>query len=370
MIIYDKAEIREVLTVDNIYDLLEEFGGEPEHTSFGLISRTICHNDINSDASRKLYYYENTGLLRCYTGGCEEPIFDIFELVIKVMRIQKNEDYDLNDAVRWVASRFHIAGREEDAPEDESLDDWKYIANYNRIEDIEVKDNTVVLKEYDDTILDRFNYTAKIGPWLREGITQEALTQARIGFYPGGDQITIPHFDKDGRFIGLRGRALCADEAEKYGKYRPLKINKDLYNHPLGMNLYNLNNSKKAIQILEKAIVFEGEKSSLLYQSHFGLENDISVACCGSNLSAYQVQLLIDAGAKEIIVAFDRQFQEVGDEEFKRLKRNLMTLHKKYNNEISMSFIFDKKKITDYKASPIDEGKEKFLQLFKERIVL
>ena len=92
MIIYDKAEIREVLTVDNIYDLLEEFGGEPEHTSFGLISRTICHNDINSDASRKLYYYENTGLLRCYTGGCEEPIFDIFELVIKVMRIQKNED--------------------------------------------------------------------------------------------------------------------------------------------------------------------------------------------------------------------------------------------------------------------------------------
>ena len=112
------------------------------------------------------------------------------------------------------------------------------------------------------------------------------------------------------------------------------------------------------------------EKSCLLFKSYFGIENDISVACCGSNLSAYQVQLLIDAGAKEIIVAFDRQFQEVGDEEFKRLKRNLMTLHKKYNNEISMSFIFDKKKITGYKASPIDEGKEKFLQLFKERIVL
>ena len=47
-----------------------------------------------------------------------------------------------------------------------------------------------------------------------------------------------------------------------------------------------------------------------------------------------------------------------------------MTLHKKYNNEISMSFIFDKKKITGYKASPIDEGQAKFLQLFKERITL
>ena len=136
------------------------------------------------------------------------------------------------------------------------------------------------------------------------------------------------------------------------------------------INLYNLNNSKKAIQILEKAIVFEGEKSSLLYQSHFGLENDISVACCGSNLSAYQVQLLIDAGAKEIIVAFDRQFQEIGDEEFKHLKTNLMRLRDKYKNFVLISFIFDKNMITGYKSSPIDEGPEKFLQLFKERIVL
>jgi DNA primase len=74
------------------------------------------------------------------------------------------------------------------------------------------------------------------------------------------------------------------------------------------MNLYNLNNSKDNIKLSKAAIVFEGEKSSLLYQSYFGLENDISVACCGSNISAYQVQLLLDAGAKEMIIAFDRQW--------------------------------------------------------------
>ena len=33
-------------------------------------------------------------------------------------------------------------------------------------------------------------------------------------------------------------------------------------------------------------------------------------------------------------------------------------------------FIFDKNMITEYKASPIDEGSEKFLTLFKERILL
>ena len=79
-----------------------------------------------------------------------------------------------------------------------------------------------------------------------------------------------------------------------------------MYNHPLGMNLYNLNNSKDAIKIIKKAIVFEGEKSTLLYKSYFGLDNDISVACCGSSLSAYQIQLLVEHGAEEIIVAFDR----------------------------------------------------------------
>ena len=76
------------------------------------------------------------------------------------------------------------------------------------------------------------------------------------------------------------------------------------------------------------------EKSALKYASFFGVENDISVACCGSNLSKYQVQLLEEAGAKEIIIAFDRQFQDIGDDEFKKLKRNLMNLNNKYCNLI------------------------------------
>ena len=367
MLVFDKVKIREALTDENIYDLLQEWGGDPQRAPFGYTSATICHNPPG-EGSRKLYYYDNTGLFRCYT-GCDS-YFDIFELVTKVAKIQWDKDYDLNDAVRWIAQRFGFSGDHENRPEDERLDDWKYLANYERIQDIALKDNSIVLKEYENDILERFNYTVKIGPWLREGITQAAIEQAKIGFYPGADQITIPHFDKDGRFIGLRGRTMCAEEGELYGKYRPMKINKELYNHPLGMNLYNLNNSKRAIGIIKKAIIFEGEKSCLLYQSYFGLENDISVACCGSSISAYQIQMLLEAGAEEIIVAFDRQFQEIGDEEFKHLKTNLLRLHNKYKNFATISFIFDKNMITGYKDSPIDCGPDTFLQLFKERIIL
>ena len=206
--------------------------------------------------------------------------------------------------------------------------------------------------------------------WERDGISREVLKNALIGYYPGGGQITIPHYDADGRLVGIRGRHVGEEEAAIFGKYRPLYINGQLYNHPLGFNLYNLNNSKKNIKDIQKVIVFEGEKSCLLYKTYFGIENDISVAACGSSLSDFQIQLLIEAGAREIIIAFDRQFQEINDDEFNKLIKKLYQLNNRYKNIIMISFIFDKNKITSYKASPIDEGPMKFLELFKERIKL
>ena len=369
MLVFDKSEIKNLLNIEDIFNLLYEWGGDPEYTSFGILSATICHN-APGEGSKKLYYYSNSTLFHCYT-GCSDPSFDIFELVIKVFEIQHNKKVDLNEAVRYIAMRQGYSGRIEDALEEEGLEDWSILSNYNRIQNIEIGEKkNIVLKEYDDIILSRFNYKIKIAPWLKENISQEVIEKAKIGFYPGGDQITIPHFDADGRFIGVRGRALCQQECELYGKYRPLKVNQVLYNHPLGMNLYGLNWSKDAIKTIKKAIIFESEKSCLLYASYFGWENNISVACCGSSVSAYQIQLLIEAGAEEIIIAFDRQFQEIGDNEFKKLKANLLKLHERYKNFVKINFIFDKNMITGYKASPIDEGKDKFLKLFKERIVL
>ena len=78
----------------------------------------------------------------------------------------------------------------------------------------------------------------------------------------------------------------------------------------------------------------------------------------------------MDCGAQEIIVALDRQFQEIGDDEFKHLTDNLTKFYHRYKNYVDISFIFDKKMITGYKDSPIDCSKEIFLKLFKERIKL
>lgn len=366
MISYNKDEIKNNLTLDNIYELLHLWGGNPEFTNFGILSETICHNPPG-EGSKKLYFYQNSNLFRCYT-GCDS-YFDIFELYLKVQKIQNDIEYNLNDAIKWIAQKFGLSG---EVVQDDgfSLEDWRLFSNYDRIQETQYKDNHILLKEYDRSILDKFNYNVLIEPWLAEGIDQNILERAQVGYYPGGPQITIPHFDIENRFIGLRGRSLIQEDCELYGKYRPIKIGNTLYTHPLGMNLYNLNNSYKNIQKINKAIIFEGEKSTLKYQSYFGIENDISVACCGSNITNYQIQLLLENGAKEIIIAFDRQFQTIGDNEYKHLVTNLKKINNKYKNNVVISFIFDKQQITNYKDSPIDDGKEIFLELFSKRILL
>ena len=368
MISYNKQEVREQLDLSDIFQLLADWGGEPQYTSFGIISATICHNHPGV-GSHKLYYYLNSGLFKCYT-GCD-AYFDIFELVIKVQKIQHDLEFDLNDAVRWIAQRFNISGTYEEKSESD-LKDWEILNEYDRIQEIQEnkQQSEILLKEYDPQILSRFNYNIQITPWINEGITNETLNYNHIGYYLGKDQIVIPHYDWNNRLVGIRGRTLIKEDADRYGKYRPLKVNGVLYNHPLGTNLYNLNNAKSNIKCMEKAVVFEGEKSCMKAQSFFGLDNDIYVACCGSSLSSYQVYLLLKAGAKEIIMAYDRQFQEIGDIEFQHLKNNLLKIREKFKNEVNISFIFDKEKITGYKDSPIDKGPDIFLKLFKERIYL
>ena len=366
MVNYDKDEIKAKLTYENVFEIVNDFGGDPRPCDFGFISATICHNEAGS-GSHKLYYYTNTQLFRCYT-GCDD-IFDIFELVLKVHSINKpGVEWTLNDAVLWVARRFNLAPSivEDDLPQ---LNEWKALDRYDKIV-LSEENVRPQLNEYNAAILEHLP-TPIIYDWLKEGITQEVMTWNKIAYFPVTEQITIPHFDMDGRFVGLRGRALGAEEAERYGKYRPLVVNGIMYNHALGLNLYNLNNSKENIKKMKKVIIFEGEKSCLLYQSFFGVENDISVACCGSSISSYQMKMLLDLGVTEVIVAFDKQFKEKGDVEFNHLTKNLTAIHNKYNQYVQISFMFDKEDaVLGYKDSPIDCGKEKFLYLFKNRIML
>ena len=82
------------------------------------------------------------------------------------------------------------------------------------------------------------------------------------------------------------------------------------------------------------------------------------------------MQLLLDCGAEEVVIAFDKQYQELNTKESKQWSTKLTKLHNKYKNDCVVSFLWDKGTLLGYKDAPIDQGKDTFLCLFKNRIIL
>lgn len=360
----DKDEIKSSLSIHDIITILNDFGADPVETSSGLTCLTICHNHPSNNPSRKLYYYENSNLFQCYT-GCAESSFDIFEVVIKALKIQKDEDVTLVGAMYYILNRLNINERAYDSfvleDQDEFLGVITSILDYND------KTREVVLKEYPTNLIDNMP-TMRIKDWEKEGISYNTLLKYNIRYYSPTGKILIPHYDENGRLIGIRGRTLCIEEAEKYGKYMPLQTYDRMYNHPLGFALYGLDKNKENIQKMKVAIAFEGEKSVMMYDSYF--DNNISVATCGSNLSRHQVELLIKNGVQELVIAYDRQYKEYNDEECQKWCQKLKKIGDKYKDFINISIVLDKEHLLGYKDSPIDCGKETFIKLFERRITL
>lgn len=354
--------IKNSLTIEQVKELLYALGGDPILKGDIIISRTICHGG----QSHKLYYYDNTKLFRCYT-ECSD-IFDIYDFIIKNKKVE-GVDFTLFQAIQFVITFFNLTVSNENfVYSNEEVGDWQIFNKYEQNSSQEKQEKVIEFKYYDDKIL-KYLPKPKIPMWLKEGISQAVMDNAEIAFDPVSWGIVIPHRDPAGKLLGIRERTLIKEEEEN-GKYKPAILNYQMYNHPLGFNLYNLNNSKNSIRKIKKAIIFEGEKSCLLYASYFGIDNDISVAVCGSNLTNYQVQLLKELDVEEIIIAFDKQFKELGDKEWKGWTKKLKDINKKYSSIVQVSFIFDKWNMLGYKDSPIDCGPEIFTQLFERRVML
>lgn len=367
---FDKDAIKEAIEPEQIERFLADYGGEPVRRIGTLVSRTICHNPPDADASHKLYYYENTRLFKCYTECAETQGFDIFDLTRKIMKIQNGIDISLYDAQIYVINYFALDVINVFNTDTLKNSDFVIFTKYEKAMQRDDQQKRAELTIFDKKILEHLPYKP-IASWIKEGITEEVMKDRGIRFDPYAYGIVIPHHNINNDLIGIRERTLIKENEDR-GKYVPAILNGKMYNHPLGFNLYNLNNSKDNIRRMKIAIVGEGEKFCLGYASYFGLENDITVACCGSNLTKFQFELLISLGVEEIVIAFDKQFQKAGDKEWQRWTKKLKEIHNKYGKYVKISFMFDVNNRYElaYKASPIDAGKDIFLQMFQDRITL
>lgn len=367
MAFYDKDKIKAALSLNDVFKLVDFLGGEPVYTSFGFIAKTICHHQAG-EGSEKLYYYDNSGLFNCYT-NCGS--MDIFGFVTNVQLIRTEKEIAFYDAMDYVARFFGLEGVEGDKSSFQIpiYDDLQIMAKYKTLSN-QKKDIQIEYKIYEADVLERLSFIAP-KDWINEGINIKTLRKYGIKYYGTEHKIVIPHYNLKGDLIGIRSRALVKEDVELYGKYMPIRIGNTMYSHPLSHNLYGLNFNLENINKLKKIIIFEGEKSVLHYESIFGADNNISVATCGSSLSLIQQEIIKKfCDVDEIIIAYDKEFQIIGDTEFKKNVEFIKKMGEKMKNYITVSVLFDKHNKLDYKDAPIDKGKEVFEFLYSDRIFL
>lgn len=353
-----KYDIVNSLTIKDVQEFLHTLGVSPivmNKEKEYLICPTVCHNPLNEAASMKLYWYQNHKIFRCYT-ECNEAmsIFKLYQKFIDINEGRKVSDVEAENYVRQSIKHEIL------------ISSQNYSAYKSNEEKYKFTTEIPELPEYSINVLRYFtHYYHPL--WLKDGITKEAMDKFHIGFSIGQNKITIPHFDVNGRLIGIRARTLDPVEAAEYGKYRPVQIGKTMYNHQLQFNLYGIYEHKEGIKKRRSAIIVEGEKSVLLDDGYYGnLSN--AVACCGSHFNKYQVRLLTQLGVNEIVVALDKEYDDWRSEKAINYRKKIEDACKNYKEQAVFSYIWDYKNLLREKDSPFDRGKEVFEELYRNRI--
>ena len=235
-----------------------------------------------------------------------------------------------------------------------------------------------------------------------DGIPLQQLIDFNVAYYPKRGTIILPHHNINGEIVGLYERSFAPTQEEmrkifgygpkewidnkeiwkaihdapkskympllKEGKYAPPKDKKDekkCWSFPNSRNLYGLHKAKEAIRESGKAIIFEGAKSVMLAHAY---GYPFAVASHTFGASESHLAMLIQAGAKEIILAFDKQYQEPEGREWDTYEQRTQRLAGRVRRFVKVSRICDREgAFLGYKDAPIDNGKAAFETLFASR---
>ena len=371
----DKDLILNSLTKEDVKLIVMSLGSdEPKVDNEGnYIFQTICHNLPAPTNSWKLYYYHEANeerkykgrVFRCYT-GCGD-CFGIVELVIRAKRVQgKNITwYNALKYIGQITGTLTVMSAEDIEHKSQRIDDFEWI---NRLKAVQKNKRAIpTLSEINENILDIFCYYPH-EEWLKDNISREALSRFEIGYYGLTNQITIPHRDKKGRLIGIRGRFLDQEDIDAVGKYVPLQIEGKFLNHQLGSNLYGLWITQERIKKCKKVMLVEAEKSCMQAYTYFG-EDSFVLAVCGNSITLTQQKILLqELQVEEVIVAFDRDYHDADSFEAEAWFNKMVRKVSQLVPYVKVSICADTKNRLDFKDSPTDKGKEVLLELLDEKI--
>lgn len=350
----DANEFKDTLSMQDIYSLLDHLGADPVETNIGINARTVCHNH-HGEGKHNLRFYEDSKTLNCFS---ECGFMSIYDFVGKVL------DLDFFESFKYVLSFFN-----------QSIYDMKMTTiSYEDDNDTGFFYRDTVVEDKPLPIIDEkvmnIYYHLYYQGWIDEGISCATMNKYNIQTSVADQQIIIPHYDEDGRLVGVRCRNLNNELVEQGKKYMPVINNGEMLNHSTGSVLYGLNFNKDNINRVRKVILFESEKSVMKLDSYMP---DMSIGVClsGSSLTNKQVDILRTLNIDEVIVALDKEYHKIGDNEEKYFAKKIEdTILKKLDVFYNVSVIWDMENKLNYKDAPVDQGKEVFEELLQNRIIL
>lgn len=363
----DRDSLLDLITTEDVIKLLVELGSDPpSKEGDAYVFNTVCHE---TNGKRKLYYYPNSKLFQCYNCCGSMSIYD---LIMNALNMKFEEAFYYLKEFKGIKNSYTMkVGITTNKTNEE---DFEFLKRHLYKRDRK----KIKLPTYDSKIMKMFDNYIPIN-WEEEGISQYEMSRFNIKMDLGKAQIIIPNRDIDGDLVGIRARNFDKYVLDKGMKYSPIKLEKKQYSCPTGYNLYGIYENKEAIERIKKCIIVEGEKSVLLYGSYFGCKNNIALATLGSTLSNYQRDIIIDRDVEETIIAYDKDFlySEIAKDnkehikKYNKLVKNLIKMYNKFGNYCNFSVIFPSDdELLGYKQSPLDNGKDIFIELYRNRIII
>ena len=350
----DANEFVQTLSDRDIYSLLEHLGGNPKESNRGLDAQSICHNHDGS-GKHNLRYFSESHSFNCFSSCGHMSVYDLVSNVLEL---------DFYNSFKYVLSFFNQSIYDMSYKQ-KSYEDDIDLSFFNR----EFKVESNKLKELSPKVLNVY-YDQYYKGWINEGISIKTMQKYNIKTSIIDEQIIIPHYDEDNRLVGVRCRNLNKQLVEEGKKYMPVFQGDNMLNHSTGSVLYGLNFNMEAINRTQKIILFESEKSVMKLDSYMP---DMSIGVClsGSNLTNKQVDIIKSLNVSEVIVALDKEFHDIGDQEEKYFAKKIEeTFLNKLSAFVNMSVLWDTKQKLDYQDAPVDKGINVFKELLNDRIIL
>ena len=347
----------EKLTTQDYYNIMRKLGADYNGSRFN----TICHNVDGGKFN--LAFNEEDKYFTCFSEcGCSYSLLSL----VKKRRELLGEPCSTYRSMKWICEQVGIDFnfKEEVKEVKNNIYNWQGLLKYTKAH--KNQENKIysnfILSELEDCIYE---------PWIDEGITTEIQEKYQIKWYNRNQQIVIPVRNVNGDLVGCHCRNTNPELVNDGLKYIPLKmLNGDEYKFQMGLELFGLNYNKINIEKSKEVILVESPKS-VMQADNFDMPN----ICCGMfgmNFSLQKLKLLLTFGVERFIIGLDKQYKEIGDNEYKAWAKKInkiIDIVRPYAKEISVMWDKDNN-LLDYCDSPTDKGNDVFIKLYKGREIL